>query len=219
MLRKIKNLIYPPKCALCKRILKKDQTDLCPDCREHAPEFISIKKKISFVAGWTAVWYYKGSARKSIIDYKFHNQRYYSKPYGRLLAMKLLSEGQQHFDLVTWVPLSMRRTMERGFDQVHKIGITVSRELEIPLVRTLKKTVHNKPQSSIVGVAQRRANTLGVFAPYKPADFAGKRILLLDDIITTGATAEECAKTLMIAGAKEVYFAAVAATQDYKSNR
>ena len=131
--------------------------------------------------------------------------------------MKLLKEEQHRFDMVTWVPLSIRRTMERGFDQVHKIGVTVSQELEIPLIHTLKKTVHNKPQSSIVGVAQRRANTLGVFTPYKPEQFKGKRILLLDDIVTTGATAEECAKTLMIAGAKEVYFAAVAATQDYNN--
>ncbi len=216
MLRKFIQLIYPPKCALCKKILQKHETDLCPHCREHGPEFIFSKKKISFVAGWTAVWYYRDNARKSIVDYKFHNQRYYSKPYGRLLAMKLLSEGQTDFDMVTWVPLSIRRTLERGFDQVHKIGVSVSQELELPLVRTLKKVVHNKPQSTIVGMAQRRANTLGVFIPYKPEQFRGKRILLLDDIVTTGATAEECAKTLMIAGAKEVYFAAVAATQDYK---
>lgn len=216
MLLKVKELIYPRKCALCKNLLKKNETDLCTGCRTMGPDFILSKKKVSHVAGWTAVWYYKDNARKALIDYKFHNHRVYSHAYGRLLAVKLLSEGQSDFDMVTWVPLSLKRLWERGFDQVRKIAVTVSDELELPLVRTLRKTVNNAPQSSIAGEAQRRANTLGVYKPYKPERFAGKRILLLDDIVTTGATAGECARVLMTAGAKEVYFAAVAATQDYK---
>lgn len=216
MLLKLKELIYPRKCALCKCVLSKNETDLCCDCRTHGPDFILSKKKVSHVAGWTAVWYYKDKARQALIDYKFHNHRVYSHAYGRLLSMKLLSEGQQDFDLVTWVPLSFKRLWERGFDQVRKIAVTVSDELELPLVRTLKKTINNAPQSSIEGEAQRRANTLGVYQPYKPEQFVGKRILLLDDIVTTGSTAGECARVLMTAGAKEVYFAAVAATQDYK---
>lgn len=216
MLLKFKELIYPRKCALCKCVLSKNETDLCAGCRTMGPEFILSKKKISHVAGWTAVWYYKEKARQALIDYKFHNHRAYSHAYGRLLSMKLLSEGQQDFDMITCVPLSFGRLWERGFDQVRKIAVTVSRELEIPLVRTLKKIVNNAPQSSIAGEAQRRANTLGVYKAYKPKRFVGKRILLLDDIVTTGSTASECARVLMTAGAKEVYFAAVAATQDYK---
>lgn len=219
MLRWLKNLIYPPKCALCKRVLEKGQTDLCPDCRANGPDFILSKKRISYVAGWTALWYYKGNARQTLIDYKFHNYRAYSNHYGRLLAMRLLTEKQADYDLITWVPCSFWRLLSRGFDHVRKIAVTVSRELELPLVRTLKKPIHNPPQSSMKDIAQRRANVLGVYSPYKKEQFTGKRILLLDDIITTGATAGECAKILIINGAKEVYFAAVAATQDYKSNR
>lgn len=215
-LLKIKNLIYPPKCALCKKVLQKNETDLCHHCRTAGPDFILSKKKISNVAGWTAVWYYKDNARQALIDYKFHNHRVYSHAYGRILAVKLLNEGLEDFDFVTWIPLSFGRLWERGFDQVKKITVTVSRELELPMVRTLRKPINNAPQSSIADAAQRRANVLGAYKVCNKSRIAGKRILLLDDIVTTGSTAAECARMLMSAGAKEVYFAAVAATPDYK---
>jgi predicted amidophosphoribosyltransferase len=80
----------------------------------------------------------------------------------------------------------------------------------IPAVRCLRKTKHTPPQSTLQGEAQRKANVLGVYQPVHPSVFAGKTVLLLDDIITTGATISECAKTLMLAGAKEVYCAAIA---------
>ena len=219
MLLKFKNLIYPPKCALCGKVLQKNETDLCLSCRTQAPEFIGSKRKVSFVAGWTALWYYKGDVRTSIIGYKFYNNRYKANPYGRLLAMKLLRMGLNDYDMVTWVPLSLPRLLSRGFDHVRKIAIPLSRELQVPAVRTLTKPVHNLPQSAMKKDAERRANTLGVFRVWKPERFVGKRVLLLDDIITTGSTASECVKMLMAAGAKEVYFAAVAATEDHKGNR
>lgn len=216
ILLKLKRALQIPKCALCKRPLSEKETDLCTTCRTQGPDFIVSKKKISYVAGWTAVWYYKDKARQSLIDYKFHNDRYYSHAYGRMLSAKLLAEGFQGYDMVTWVPLSFGRLWERGFNQVHKIAVTVSRELELPLVRTLIKPIHTQPQSSIQGEAQRRANALGAYQAFKPERILGKKILLLDDIVTTGATAGECARVLLTAGAKQVYFAAVAATPDYK---
>ena len=216
MLHGFLDLIFPPKCVLCRKVLEKGHMDLCPECRQAGPYFILSKKSISFVAGWTAVWYYKGKIRTSIMNYKFYRHSSYATSFGRLLAMKLLTEGQTDFDLVTWVPLSHKRRRERGFDQVQRIAVTVSKELGIPLVRTLKKPIHNPPQSTMRSASERRANVLGVYAPYKKERFAGKRILLLDDVVTTGATAGECVKTLKIHGAKDVYFAAVAATEDYK---
>ena len=92
----------------------------------------------------------------------------------------------------------------------------VSEQLDIPAVATLEKVRHNKQQSRIAGHAQRRANVLGVYAPMDPAQIAGKRILLLDDILTTGATAGECARVLLTAGAKEVHLAVLAAARQHK---
>ena len=80
----------------------------------------------------------------------------------------------------------------------------------------LHKIRNNRPQSRIRGQAQRRANVLGAYVTVDQEKLAGKRILLLDDIITTGATAGECARVLLTAGAKDVYCAAVAAARSQK---
>ena len=117
--------------------------------------------------------------------------------------MKLL-DLQQQYDLITWVPVSRLRKWKRGYDQVELIATVVCRELKTTPTGTLKKIHHNPPQSRIISAAQRRANVLGVYKVINPETIAGKRILLLDDIITTGATISECAKTLMAAGAQEV---------------
>ena len=76
---------------------------------------------------------------------------------------------------------------------------------------TLKKVRHNKKQSGLGDISQRRANVLGVYRVLDPEAVRGKRVLLLDDVLTTGATAGECARMLLTAGAKEVHCAALAA--------
>ena len=83
-------------------------------------------------------------------------------------------------------------------------------------VRTLKKVRNNPAQSRIAGVAQRKANVLGVYRAVCPEIIKGKRILLLDDIITTGATAGECARVLLTAGAKEVHCGLIAAARHHE---
>ena len=87
----------------------------------------------------------------------------------------------------------------------------VGRELGMEPVPMLKKIRNNPPQSGIVGQAKRRANVLGIYRLAEPVEIEGKRILLLDDILTTGATAGECARVLLTAGAAEVHCAVVAA--------
>ena len=83
----------------------------------------------------------------------------------------------------------------------------------------MKKIRHNRPQSGIVGDAQRRANVLGAYRVENPELLRGKRIILLDDIITTGATAGECARVLLTAGAKEVHCGAVAVARHQANNK
>ena len=203
------SFLFPPKCILCGNILSHSETDLCHHCRTHTEELIKAKRNIPFVAHWTAIWYYKDTVRKSIHKYKFRNARSYANAYGRLLAMKLLDEK---WDILTWVPISSMRKFRRGYDQSQLLAEAVAKELNTKAVRTLKKTRNTKPQSTLTELAQRRANVLGVYKAQNKETIAGKRILLLDDVITTGATASECAKTLLTAGAAEVQFAAIAAT-------
>lgn len=211
------SLIFPPKCVLCRKLLRKQETDLCCDCRTNAPEFKRAKSKIPNIAHWTAIWYYKDTVRKSIHRFKFGNKRSYAFAYARLLAIKLQEAGWQP-DVLTWLPISFPRKLKRGYDQSELIVKALSKELDIPAKPVLKKIRHTPPQSSLRLAAQRRANILGAYALHDRQSIAGQRILLLDDVITTGATAAECAKVLQTAGVKEIYFAAVAAASHDKNS-
>ena len=208
--------LFPAKCVLCRKVLENQETDLCHSCREEAPVCPKGKLKLQFLDSWTAVWYYEGNVRGSLLRYKFHNARNYAEVYGRLLAMKLEKEQPEGFDLITWVPVSPLRKLRRGYDQVALLAEATGRELGIKPVSLLKKTRHNRKQSGIVGYSKRRANVLGVYRCEDTAAVAGKRILLLDDILTTGATAGECARVLLTAGAKEVHCAVMAAARKNK---
>ena len=209
------NLLFPPKCTLCGKVLERSETDLCHACRIDSPECAGTHKNFSFLDSWVAVWYYKGYIRESLLRYKFRRARHYAPVYGALLAMRILQEYPDGFDVLTWVPISPLRRIRRGYDQVELLAEAVGQELGMTPVSTLKKIRHNRPQSAIAGQAERRANVLGAYKAVCPQEVQGKRILLLDDIITTGTTAGECARVLLTAGAKEVHCGCVAAASHH----
>ena len=206
-------LLFPPKCVLCREILKNGEIDLCRTCRSDAPEYPNRKIKLQFLDSFAAVWYYEGNVRSSLLRYKFYNARSYSLSYGRILAMKLLREYPDGFDVLTWVPVSRLRKLRRGYDQVELLAKAAGQELGLAPVPTLKKIRNNRPQSRLKDPAAPRAKVLGAYRILENADVKGKCVLLLDDILTTGATAGECARMLRMAGAKEVHCAAVAAAR------
>ena len=207
------HLIYPPKCVHCGKILPKGQLDLCHDCRTNAPMFKRAKRKIPFVAHWTALWYYKDGVRDGIRKFKFMRRASYAPSFGRLIAPLLL---QKDADIISWVPISRQRLMRRGYDQSKLLARCAAKELGLSATAVLKKVRHTPPQSGIQGAAQRRANVLGAYRVRNPEQIKDKRIWLLDDVVTTGATTSECARTLLLAGAKEVYVAALGAVEYYK---
>ena len=201
-------LFFPPKCVLCRKLLKEEENALCPACRISAPRFSRRKSKPQFLDSFAAVWYYEDSVRSSLLRYKFGGLRAYGEPYARLLADKLRKEETSDFDMLVWIPISRLRRLRRGYDQVELIARTLSRELDLPLVCALKKIRHTRPQSRIKGFEKRKANVLGAYRVISSVE--GKKILLLDDIVTTGATMAEAARMLKTAGAKEVHGIAVA---------
>ena len=207
------HLLFPRKCILCKRVLARTRIDLCDFCREDTECWKDEKRKLQFLDSFTAVWYYEGYVRSSILRFKFYRARHLAPGFGRCIALKLSKTAPEGFDILTWVPISRRRKLTRGYDQCALLAKTVGKELGIPVLPLLKKIRNNKPQSSVQGVAQRRANVLGVYKVLTPDAVQGKRILLLDDVLTTGSTAGECARMLLTAGAKEVHCAAIAAVR------
>ena len=219
----LKGILFPRRCILCRSFLKDHETDLCHECRQSAPSYPfgagnpdpSGKISGQFLDSFTAVWYYEGNARASILRFKFHGAGQYAAAYGRLLAMKLCREHPEGFDMVTWVPISRRRRWTRGYDQSQLLADAVCRELGMEAIPLLRKVRNNKRQSGMPA-EQRKANVLGAYSAVNREALAGKRILLLDDVFTTGSTAEECARVLLTAGAGEVHGAAVAAAQKHE---
>ena len=216
LIEQIAALLFPPKCVLCRRILENSELDLCRKCRVDAPVCPVSRSKLPFLDSWVAIWHYEGNPRSSVIRFKFYGKRGYAGAYGRLLAMKLQQEHPEGFDMLTWVPTGRLRKLRRGYDQAQLLAEAVGTELGTEPVCLLKKIRRNRVQSRIRGEAQRRANVLGAYKAIDPAQLSDKRILLLDDVITTGATAGECARILLTAGAKEVHCGAVARTRHAK---
>lgn len=208
--------LYPPKCVLCGCILEADETDLCHNCRINAPECPVLRAKYPYLHSWVALWYYEDEVRRSLLRYKFYGKRGQAEAYGRLLGMKLMREDLLDFDILTFVPISAKRRRKRGFDQVQLLAEKLGSQIGRMPQSLLKKLRDNPAQSGIVGQAERRANVLGVYAVMDPEQVVGKKILLLDDIVTTGATASECARVLLTAGAKEVHLAVLAAARQHK---
>ena len=203
------HLLYPSACILCDSLLT-EPGDLCPKCRKEAPFFKKSKRKREFLDSFTAVWYYEGYVRDSLLRFKFGRQPYLAEPYSRFLAEKIRQEYPDGFDILTWVPVSPLRRLTRGYDQCWLLARALGCQLSRKPRRYLIKIRHNPAQSGLGDPALRRANVRGAYRVLHEKELAGKRILLVDDILTTGATAGECARMLKTKGTAEVHCAVVA---------
>ena len=139
--------------------------------------------------------------RESLHRYKFRGAAAYYRVYAELMAA-CLREQRLEPDLVTWVPLSRRRLRRRGYDQARLLAEEIARLRELPCEKTLEKIRNNPPQSGTSGASERQKNVRGVYRAV--TSFAGEHVLLVDDIVTTGATLSEAAEELLRAGAEQV---------------
>ena len=205
------DLLFPPKCPFCGRVLEKP--GICPTCEKNLP-WIEGREGLREGAGGLrcagAVWY-EGLAREGLLRLKFQGASAAAEPMGDLVARCAAEHFSGEFDTVTWVPVSKKRLRKRGYDQAELLARAACRLWDTEPVRLLNKTVDNPAQSGISDTAARRANVLGVYEAC--GDAAGKHVLLIDDICTTGATLSECARVLKDAGTESVVCAAVSKTR------
>lgn len=216
LLEVILNLLFPPKCPVCASV--QDRAGICVACEKALPwteEKDTLRKGPGGLRCAAPLWYEKG-ARDVLLRFKFQGICSAAEPLGGLIARCAAEQFSGEFDTVTWVPVSKKRLRKRGYDQSRLLAEATCRRWGVEPVSLLKKMVDNPPQSEIRDAAARRANVLGVYEIAEGAEPAGKRILLVDDICTTGATLAECIRVLKDAGAAEVVCVTVALTRERK---
>jgi ComF family protein len=202
----------PRRCLLCREALEGDGP-LCPRCEMTLPvtEEQAVQTGTPFDRCLSPV-YYSGALRESFHRYKFGGHWHYSAIYARWMWECVRQWERDPFDLVTWVPVSLPRRLRRGYDQALRLARDLSRLGGLPLEGTLDKYRHNAEQSGTRSAEERRKNTRNVYRLRRGAEVTGKRVLLVDDIITTGSTLEEASRVLREAGAAEIVCVTLART-------
>ena len=150
-----------------------------------------------------------------MLRYKFNGLSFYSSVYTDLMINKLDRE-EYVCDCITWVPLSRKRLRSRGYDQAKLLSEGFAASAGLPCEELLKKIRNTAPQSGTDSRAERKSNIKNAYRTVQEEKIVGKSILLMDDIVTTGATLSECAQALKRAGAKQVRALTLART-DLKS--
>ena len=206
----ILDLLYPPKCLICHRMMDSSRSPVCPACMDRLPEHEGADPKVRFAERCAATFFYEGDLRESFHRYKFGGLRQYAAQYGRWMAVTVRDKLSGQFDCITWAPVSDKRRKQRGYDQAELLARVVAAEFGMQPIRMLRKMQNTRPNSELKSLSERSANVAGVYAAVQPELFAGKRVLLIDDIVTTGATASECCRVLLTAGAAQVVCAMLA---------
>jgi ComF family protein len=182
---------------------------LCTRCR---PQQAKLPESAAERDDVRAAWAYEGPLQRAVLALKFAGALSIAGPLGRLLALDpwLLTDREGHpIDLVVPVPLHWRRRLARGFDQSEELARWAlhhaKRERGAPPLgrRVLRRTAATQPQTEL-DASEREANVAGVFVVRKPEQVRGRRVLVIDDVTTTGATARACMTALREAGAASV---------------
>ncbi len=148
---------------------------------------------------------YEGDLRKALIAFKYNGALHLGKPLGQFLIEAFrMHYADSPFDGIVPIPLHPKRLCSRGYNQVIIVGEKLSRASGIPLARTLLEKKDNRPPQARLSRRERAVNVRGAFRVAQPGRVKGRRILLIDDVATTGATVTEAAKTLMRSGASRV---------------
>ncbi len=196
------SLRYCPRCGSTLGPGIPERDDGCGACPAPLPRFARVVR----------LGPYAGPLRTAVRDLKYHRMEALRRRLGRLLAEAVAARLDAPADRVAPVPMHWRRRMLRGYDHARTLGREVARGLGLPLEDVLARARHTAPQVRL-SRTQRLANVRGAFKPRRGADVAGLRIVLVDDVTTTGATASEAARTLLRAGASSVTLAVVAKSE------
>ncbi len=200
-------LIAAPCCPCCgAEVASFELIDgRCHECRDRPASVLQTAR----------VARYDGSVRRMLLDFKFHGREALAPVLSQWLAMAVQAHGRpERFDAVTFVPSHWRHRLMKPLYPARLLAERAAVHLDRPFVPLLRR-VHARSSQIGLSYDARRENVRGAFAMARGAQLAGARLLLIDDVRTTGATLEECARVLHGAGASEV-FAAVVCKADWR---
>lgn len=190
-------LISPPICRRCGRPLHNQNPNeiYCSECLTH-PRFFSTAR---------AVGIYDGFLRQAILSLKFKSHTRLALPMAGWLKETLYKERlQRSYDLIVPVPLHPQRLYERGYNQAELLSGNLAALLKKRHAPEALSRIDNAIQQSTLTAAGRAANIRGAFECLHPGIITGQRVMLIDDVLTTGSTASECARVLLKSGCTQV---------------
>ena len=195
-----------PSCLICgaESSMPEGPDFVCSDCLRHRPAF-----ERAFVAAR-----YEGDVRRLIHDFKYHGGIWLTRDLARLLValyLDRLAPLRPRIDAVVPIPMLRRKRGARGYNQAELLARELARQLHLPCrAGLLRRVATGIPSQTRLGRAERLRNAEAAFRPAHPDRLRGKTLLLVDDVLTTGATCDACARLLRRAGARRVYVLALA---------
>jgi len=204
-------LIYPPFCVRCGRI----GTLFCDRCHTHlnfittknlVPSLFRDEKNPVYLENVTALCVYDAVLKKVLHQYKYGGVRDLFRP----LAYWLYEFASWDADIITYIPIHKKRKVERGYNQAQLLAGELSRLSGIPCVSLLARPVYKQKQALSKNKAERLAKTKNIFTARENDLDRRLRVLIIDDVVTSGATLNEAARILHDAGFQHIQALAVA---------
>jgi len=223
LLNKVLNVFYPPRCIFCRSVLSYDsEINICGRCNEELPyarmEFLRTGEEgeENYCDRAISVFRYTGIVKDSLIRFKFYASPSHYRTFAKLMAKRFLEMAETgDYDMIVSVPLHKQKEYARGYNQARLISKALSRELKLPEESKVIKRLKNTGSQSLLDKKDRQLNIKGAFSVTDYETVSDKSIILVDDIMTTGATLEECGRVLKEAGARRVTALVVATGRRY----
>ena len=209
MIEKILNILFPKMCLNCG---KQGEGYLCSSCFLKSNfKFKIIPVKNKHYNYLIYLGKYKNEIRRKMLDFKFYNKAFINEYFLEfLLKNKNICAFLKNFDLIIPVPMFKTKKLKRGYNQTELLRKNLSKKLELEYLEDVLVKIKENRTQSLVLKNERKQNVKNVFKIENPFYIKNKKIILVDDIYTTGATIDECTKLLKKSGVKEILVLVIA---------